>query len=412
MWLLRALALVALAAYWFLLGGITQLGPFYVWSAVFLALAAIGVMVILTAGRGLQMTRDMPQVATEDDPVEITLRLRNASWLPKSLLRIMDHFPAGGPGETSQYALIGRAPPGQTVAWSYRATCYKRGEYFIGPAEATTHDPVGLFAARLRFTGRRRLLVYPRTFPIRQFPFILSGRTPRFGLEVGRLGGGDVGDFYGIREYRTGDSLQRVHWRSSARLGKLVVKQFEKSTVGEVTLVLDLMRGHDVGAGKETTLEYAVKIIASCAEYLIGQQALVQLICYGQANRSVPFGRGPTHLLRLLETLALVEADGPSSLGQVLRTVEPIVPQGSMCLVCMLNNDLEALGALLQLRLKGVTPVVFALDAATFSTGPRWERGRAFAPQEIRQVLTSPEARAYRIRQGENLGLQFTQHVR
>ena len=138
----------------------------------------------------------------------------------------------------------------------------------------------------------------------------------------------------------------------------------------------------------------------------------MQLICYGQTDRSVPFGRGPTHLLRLLETLALVEADGPSSLGRVLRTVEPTIPQGSMCVVCMLNNDLDTLGALLQLRLKGVTPVVFALDAATFSTGPRWERGRAFAPQEIRQVLTSPEARAYRLRQGETLESQFAQHVR
>ena len=403
---------MALAAYWFVLGGITQLAVFYVWCALFCSLAGIGVLVVLTAARGLHVTRDMPHVATEDDRVEVRLRLRNASWLPKSFLHLRDRFQAGGPGETSQYSLIGRLLPGQTVAWRYRATCYKRGEYFIGPADITAHDPVGLFTARVQFPGRQRLVVYPRTFPIRQFPWMLSGRTPRFGLEAGRLGGGDVGDFYGIREYRSGDSLQRVHWRSSARLAKLVVKQFEKSAVGEVTLVLDVMRGHDIGSGKETTLEYAVKIIASCAQYLIGQQALVQLVCYGQTDHSVPFGRGREHLHRLMETLAVAEADGLVSLGQVLRTVEPVIPQGSMCLVCLLNNDLEAIGSLLQLRLKGVTPIVFAIDAATFSTGPRWERGRALAPQEIRQVLTSPEARAFRIRRGEDLELQFTQHVR
>lgn len=412
MWILRVFGLLALAAYWFLLGGITQMNVFYVWCAVSAAVAIIGVVVLLTAGRGLVLTRELPAEATEGDTINVRLRLRNTSWWPKTLLHIVDQFPAEPPDAASHHALIDYVGPGQSVTWRYTACCQQRGRYTIGPCEVTMHDPVALFTAHQRFPGRQELIVYPRIFPIRQFPALESGRTPRFGLAVGRLGGGDAGDFYGIREYRRGDSLQQIHWRSSARIGKLVVKQFEKSTIGEVTLVLDALRGHDLGTEQETTLEYAVTMLASLATYLVNQQVLVQFICYGRQNVSLPFGRGHEHLHRLLRALAEVRADGTASLGTVLRTAEPTIPQGSLCVVCLLNTDLEAIGSLWQLRFKGITPIVFVLDVATFAPDAQLSGMHLVAPEEIHQILASADARAFRIRRGEDLERQFARHVR
>src|SRR5437016_13423600 len=80
---------------------------------------------------------------------------------------------------------------------------------------------------------------------------------------------GEGSEFYGIREYHPGDPLRRVHWRSSARMGRLAVVEYEHDVSVDLTLVLDARRGSDVGFGSETALEMAVTVAASLARLVL-----------------------------------------------------------------------------------------------------------------------------------------------
>src|SRR5260370_4620783 len=92
---------------------------------------------------------------------------------------------------------------------------------------------------------------------------------------------GEGSEFYGIREYQPGDPLRRVHWRSSARMGRLAVVEYEHDVSVDLTLVLDARRGSEVGSGADTTLETAVTVTASLARLVLQRGNRCRLVIPG-----------------------------------------------------------------------------------------------------------------------------------
>jgi len=131
--------------------------------------------------------------------------------------------------------------------------------------------------------------------------------------------------------------------------------------------MLDLMKQSNIGSGRETTLEYAIRIAASLAKFLIESKYSVQLLAYGKKMLHLPFDKGQNHLSRILKLLATVEVDGTVPLSQLLVETTPLIPVHSELLLIMLDTDLTALQRAIGLVAKSVSVRPFMLFRSSFA---------------------------------------------
>ncbi len=201
-------------------------------------------------------------------------------------------------------------PAGTPVEAVYRVPTEQRGLHELGPLVGIVSDPLGLARRSWELLGATDLVVRPRLHDI---------------LAPGRGGGGDQdpraegprvpafeasGDFLALRDYESGDDPRRVHWRSSARRGHLVVRQDESAAPGRVVVVLDTRPWvHDA-----QSFEVAVEAVASIAMRLDHDRAPVEVVTSSGQILARP---GPGTLELLMDRLAVVEAAEPDLLAAV-----------------------------------------------------------------------------------------------
>ena len=232
---------------------------------------------------------------TEGATVEVRLRVRNLGRLARYLIRVVEDCPLDEPSNRPRVFLVPTVKARSEVAFSYTATCYRRGRYTSARVLLETSAPLGLFVRRLRYDLPLRVTVYPTYYEMAEAPVAGEAWADR-GRSVQSSG---ASEFYASREYHHGDPLRHIHWRNTARLGQFVVKQFEEASQGSVAVAFEVKQ--DWGEGKETTVEYSVKIAASLAKHC------------GDVGRSVSVLAGPAPLHRAdwLEAAAyLAGADG------------------------------------------------------------------------------------------------------
>ena len=158
------------------------------------------------------------------EPVTVTLRLENVSRLPTGLLLVEDRVPYTL-GIRPRFVLERVEPRGRREA-SYVVTADVRGRYPLGPLTLRLTDAFGMCELTRSFTHRDHLLVTPR---VHALPAVaLRGDWAGSGASRSRSLAAAGEDDAGTREYRHGDDLRRVHWRSTARLGELMVRREEQ----------------------------------------------------------------------------------------------------------------------------------------------------------------------------------------
>ncbi len=156
-------------------------------------------------------SRIIKGIVFEDDTLNVKLSLKNDGHLSKYYLQLIDSFPAGYPTKTQPSFLLVSLKAKSTLDWFYSAKCFKRGVYKIGPCKLIGSDPLGLFFRKKELKIVSRLLVFPKIFKIERLPLALTGgAAPWFGIDTARVNGEDS-EFYGIREYRRGDPINRIH---------------------------------------------------------------------------------------------------------------------------------------------------------------------------------------------------------
>lgn len=254
-------------------------------------------------------------------------------------------------------------PPGESARGGFRLPTGRRGVYGVGPLQVAVTDPLGLVRRPVATADRQSVTVFPRVESVRSLP-----------LTVGRdLVGGSVADFtrsrsgdefHGLREYAIGDDLRRVHWRSTARLGELMIKEHDIPWQTRATLLIDDRRRSHSTASFERVVEAA----ASTATALHAQGSIVRLVSSGGGETR--FGVGHDHYGVLMERLAVME---PTDDDRFERMVAHLHRQkGSGALIAFTGaasgTDLTLLGALR--RRFGFVAVVRFGTAAGSSEGP------------------------------------------
>lgn len=351
--------------------------------------------------RGVIASRTLPSSAFEGDRVEITVDVRNNGSMDRSMIEVVDAFPAAEPGSQKPMSFIARLARKKNRRYSYTMACYKRGEYRVGPLMITSSYPLGISTAKKEMTDSDiPFLVYPEVFDIAALPLISASTAPMSGVEAASKAGGTE-EFFGTREYRQGDSLRYIHWPSTARHSQMIVKEFEVRSCVQVTIVIDLQKGSDIGAGKETTLEYAVKIAASTAKYSLDRGHAAQLVCFGETEHIVPAAGGHFQLARILETLAKVRADGSISYAQAVNRASELMREGEIAILIFSESRLRGPDLVYSfnlLKARRIRTMCVMLDDASFSTHPEGE-GHSNSPR----VIMADGMENYRISRGDSL---------
>jgi uncharacterized protein (DUF58 family) len=281
------------------------------------ALTRVGVLIValplLTAwvvGRNryrLALVRTVtPQLVAAGQSARVTLGLSNEGRSPHGILLLEDHVPYVL-GTRPRFVLEGIGLGWrQTVTYQVRSDV--RGRFEIGPMSVRMSDPFGLVELGRTFRTTVPLTVTPRTVLLPQIP--LGGAWTGSGDNRPRAFAIGSAEDVTVREYRRGDDLRRVHWRSSARVGELMVRREEQPWQSRATLFLDNRVGSHRGQGIASSLEAAVSAAASIAVHLSHRGFAVRLVtATGEDPSSAWHVRGADlNTGPLLEALAVVQA--------------------------------------------------------------------------------------------------------
>ena len=240
---------------------------------------------------------DPPRVPA-GEPASVTARLQNDSRLRTSVLLAEDITPYRL-GSRPRFVLD-EIEPGGGRELSYQIRSDTRGKFTIGPLRVRVADAFGLVEISRSFRTTSTLVVTPKIYPL-----------PRAAAPSSWLGEGDGGmrtisatgeDDVATRPYRDGDGLRRVHWRSTARYGELMVRREEHQWRNSASVFLDTRRCAHSGSGAAASFEFAVSAVASIGAHLAGEGFRARLIT--DAGEIAPRGTFQDTLLDMLAVIS------------------------------------------------------------------------------------------------------------
>lgn len=323
------------------------------------------------------------------EPLEERFTVRNTSVVPKLWLEVHDY--SSVPGHRASHVINNLSGRG-SFSWRAITICTERGRYQLGPLELSTGDPFGFFPMRRELAATSNVVIYPLTVDVHQFA-----------LPVGLLPGGDAlrrrthyvtTNAAGVREYAPGDSFGRIHWPSTARRDRLIVKEFELDPMADIWIIPDMASFVHVRTDRaatpvapdnlplwmrvrqrafelpEATEEYVVTVAASLARYFLRHDRAVGLLAYGQTHELVQPDRGERQLNRILETLAVLRAMGSVPISDLMHAEAQMLPRGSTIIVVTPTTREEWITTARQQMQRGLRMVTVIVDPETFG-GPR-----------------------------------------
>jgi hypothetical protein len=178
-------------------------------------------------------------------------------------------------------------------------------------------------------------------------------------------------EFHGVREYQPGDPLRRVHWATSARRGKLAVVEFERAYQQDICIVIDLSKGSHHGKGRNSTLEYAVKVAATLADRTLRAGGGVKLITQNDNLTVKPREADPEAArFRLFDRLARIQPDAEGSLADALNASRAGSDSGTHYALLTAQGEPRLLAFLAERVRHGDTVTVYFFEPSSFG-GPK-----------------------------------------
>jgi uncharacterized protein (DUF58 family) len=330
-------------------------------------LAAVPLGALLTTSRyryRLALKRTIaPARVVAGTTARVGLELENLTRIPTRVLLAEDGVPyALGP---SPRFVIARLPGRRRAAVTYTLRSEVRGRYALGPLRLRITDAFGMCEVGRSFTGVDRLVVVPRVYPLAGTDG--SGQWLGTGESLARSAAASGEDDVTTREYRYGDDLRRVHWRSTARRGELMVRRDEQPRQMRATVLLDTRTTGHRGDGPASSFEWAVSAAASVAVHLAGQRYGLRLLTdespAGWSTASAVEGAGT-----VLDELAVVRLGGPRRLSDSVTTLTRTGGDG-MVVVVLGEAAQDEVEALATLGRHGARGVAILLRTPEWSTG-------------------------------------------
>lgn len=333
--------------------------------------------------------------------------VRNTSFLPKLWLEIRDHSTL--PNHHASH-VVPTLLPRRRYQWETHTICVRRGQFTLGPMTIISGDPFGLFQFPRKIAAVSSVIVYPPTVPVH-----------RFATPIGTLSGGEAvrqrayvvtTNAAGVRDYQPGDSFNRIHWRSTARKDRLLVKEFELDPLADVWVFLDLSYHSRVErpqsatngnllTGSPTTLppstaEYGITVAASLTQYFTEKGRALGFVTYAPYREIVQPDRGPRQLTRILEILAIANSDAELSFAQLLALESNTLARGTTAILITAAQETQWTAEAHRLVRRGVRVICVLIDPRSFGAATS-------ETPALRERLQAAGALVYTINQDDNL---------
>ena len=333
---------------------------------------------------------------------EERLEIRNNSKIVKLWLEVIDHSIILSKISSRVITGLGKNKVG---LFSSTIILNKRGFFQLGPTQVISGDPFGIFTASKFFQHSNYLIVFPKIFNINGFPLLPSAELGEVTLRTQTTN--TTPQAAGVREFFPGDPLNRVHWPTTLKRNKLMVKEFDEDTQSSVWIFLDSMIGiywHEELSEPPSfdrnfaplsrspkyqlprdSYEYAVSISATIADFFLRRNRLVGFASAGNVSYIIPADKGQRQLAKILEKLAVIKGEGKLPLSQLIEKQIRNIPRGSSLILITPAID-EHIESLLETqRRKGYRSIIILIQNDTFKNNENYrsELGEKKMPNKI-----------------------------
>jgi uncharacterized protein (DUF58 family) len=366
-----------------LIAGVATGGKIYYRLSVFWAILFFGSWLWANLMlRGLYFQRSARTNRAQVGQIfEERFEVQNTNLVPRLWVEIRDESSIPGSDGTRVLTMVeGR----QGRSYLARTRLVQRGVFPLGPTILASGDVFGLFPVTRSYSAKDTLLVYPMMVEVRTLPNP-PGLLPG-GEALRRRTHQITPNASGVRDYYPGDPMNRIHWTSTARRNRLMVKEFELDPMADVWIFLDAYAGVQAALPKPpldsqvgdfwkqtptipimpSTEEYGVSAAASLVRAYLRRGRAVGLVAAGQQLTLMPPDRGGRQLGKILEALALLRAQGDLPLLGLVETQVKHMSRGSTVILTTpsVHHDISlSIDYLLQ---RGLRPVAVLLDASSF----------------------------------------------
>ncbi len=341
---------------------------FYMATALFATMAASHLQARLAA-EALRFDRIAPASVRVGELVTVEITVWSTRKIRRPLITLHDILPPN-------LTLANRTPslpiaPAFDVAIStqYQFRPLKRGVYHWSKLVVEGTDALGIVVRHKEYeTAPAEMTVLPRPIPVA----IDVPTSAGWGIseaESGQTRGAGI-EPRGVREYVTGDSLRHVHWRSTARVGRLLVKEFEAGTHASAAFIFQRTTGTDIGTGVNTTLEMMCGHAAFLAEQFLREGTRVEFPGLEQNSSHASLSE---RTAQVYDLLARVEADQSTTVAEEVSQSARMLPPGSLMFLMIAVQELDLPGAIMHVGRRGASIVPLVYDPRKLQPNGRVE---------------------------------------
>lgn len=339
--------------------------PLVVYTAVFLVVTNLALFTWAQLSvAGLKVSRRHPRFGVATQPTEITMQLLNQRRSPRYGTLGFDVHSQLTPGQDYTPVAFLDAPPQVPVEASYSLVPQRRGLFRVGPFYLYGGDPFGFYKCWSKREEYSELTVLPR-------PVAFSFRRPASTSQLRQDEvetvpvSGESTEFLGVREYIEGEPLKRVHWRTSARMGRLISRQYELNVAASLSALVVVDEAMLVGTRVDNPLEYSLTMVASLGSATLTERFQFNYLALLGKNYDTCAGTGRGFYEELAVRLARLDGLGPVDWESQGRVVLNSLPAGSHLTVFTASAGDEMRQRLRQLatQYRGLTAVTFNIDS-------------------------------------------------
>ncbi|MBN2240657.1 MAG: DUF58 domain-containing protein [Dehalococcoidales bacterium] len=381
-----------------LLLGSILLWQLFFFSVIVILFAYIWIRINI---RGIEViVRTAPESVITGEWFDEDIRIINHGKLPKfgiavrQVTEITDH----------NESVTVNLSPDSTSFWKPRIFCRRRGKYTLGLFSVSAADPFGLLTLS-RTSGKPiDITVFPATVDLPLFqPEYSPGNEYKSGQRLVTRTSATISR---VREYTEGDTLNHIHWLSTAHKGSLMVKVFEPEPLiyysGGVWLVLDMHKKVHTTDATGSTEELGIIITSSILQKYLGIGKKTGLMLSGDRHFIYPPGNDATHRLNLEKSLAVTNAEGEEPLESLVsREKHRFEPNSTVILITTTAGGLSA-DTVSAIRDRDCMAVIILIDSSTF--------GASGSGIETVRYLFSSGAQVYSIGKNQNINHALDSH--
>lgn len=398
------ISLTVIGVFIYFAAGGTQSGWLYYILALILAIMTLGFIIPRLSLMNIEITRDAAPMCYEDDEITITLRVRNNSTRWRPFIYLREHLPSQYlSGEHERIFPLLSLAPGEERNITYTVKSMQRGLVTFSRCEVGCSYPFGLFPAFKRVRTEHFLTIFPRGPHIEKLGLLSSSLSAiLFGQHRTLSIAGRSLDFMGIREYSPFDGTRFIHWPSTARLGKLMVKEFNDASQTRLILVVDAHRTASMGEGRENTLEYSIKAAASIVEYAYRSRIPLTLLSGAGDDIHILTRPAKFQILQYLASLSSSCSLLPGSMVERYLEGDAVKSSLSGQMIILQSTPVIEKSIIESLRIHKISVSIMLFDGFSFSTaGASFYDSRRY--QEAEAACTELGIPCITLRKGDNL---------